>query len=80
MEAFKRIVQQKTSNFNADITLKFTPIEAIEKSKSIPKESPDKKDSSLTNAESKFRFTYSKNETYQLFLTHSSKKVRPNTI
>uniref|UniRef100_A0A7N5K3J3 Complement component C9 n=1 Tax=Ailuropoda melanoleuca TaxID=9646 RepID=A0A7N5K3J3_AILME len=76
MEAFKRIVQQKTSNFNADITLKFTPIEAIEKSKSIPKESPDKKDSSLTNAESKFRFTYSKNETYQLFLTHSSKKEK----
>ncbi|XP_008690837.1 complement component C9 [Ursus maritimus] len=76
MEAFKRIVQQKTSNFNADITLKFTPIEAIEKSKSIPKENSDQKDSSLTNAESKFRFTYSKNETYQLFLTHSSKKEK----
>lgn len=79
MEAFKRIVQEKTSNFNADITLKFTPTEAIEKSKSTLKETPGKKYFNLANAEGKFRFTYSKNETYQLFLSHSSKKVRPNT-
>ncbi|XP_034854844.1 complement component C9 [Mirounga angustirostris] len=76
MEAFKRIVQEKTSNFNADITLKFTPTEAIEKSKSTLKETPGKKNFSLTNAEGKFRFTYSKNETYQLFLSHSSKKEK----
>lgn len=80
MQAFKQIVQERTSNFNADINLKFTPTEAIEQSKSKLQETSDNKAPlGLTNAEAKFRFGYSKNETYQLFLTHSSKKVSSNT-
>lgn len=76
-QAIKQIVQEKTSNFNADITLKFTPTEAIEQSKSKPQEASDKKvPLGLKKAEGKFRFTYSKNETYQLFLSHSSKKEK----
>ena len=80
MEVFKTIVQETTSNFNADITLKFTPTEAIEKCKSKAEETPPhKKFFSLTEVEGKFGFKYSKNETYQLFLSHSSIKVRQNT-
>ncbi|XP_077619553.1 complement component C9 [Crocuta crocuta] len=76
IQVFKQVVQEKTSNFNADITLKFTPTEAIEQFKSKPQETFKKDLSGLINAEGKFRFAYSKNETYQLFLSHSSKKEK----
>uniref|UniRef100_A0A8C7A8E9 Complement component C9 n=1 Tax=Neovison vison TaxID=452646 RepID=A0A8C7A8E9_NEOVI len=38
IEVFKTIVQETTSNINAEVTLKFTPTEAIEKYKSTPEE------------------------------------------
>lgn len=73
-------MQETISTFNADLTLKFTPIEAIEQLKSKPQEPSNGKESpNQENSEAKFRFTYSKNEVYQQFLSHSSKKVRPNT-
>ncbi|XP_045857158.1 complement component C9 [Meles meles] len=75
MEVFKTIVQETTSNINADITLKFTPTEAIEKYKSMPEEekSPHKNFFHPTEAGGKIGFRYSKNETYQHFLSRSSK-------
>ncbi|CAK7302931.1 Complement component C9 [Vulpes lagopus] len=75
IQSFKKIVQEKTSNFKADIALKLTPTEAIEKYKINPEGKDSPIDASI-NAESKFQFTYSKNEIYQLFLTHSSKKEK----
>lgn len=77
-------MKETTSNFNAGVSLKFTPTEALGLCKSRQKgcleeaEVPEN-NTSQVNAEGSFRFTYSKNEIYQLFLSHSSKKVRLNT-
>lgn len=71
-------MQETTSKFNADISLKFTPTERY-KCEDKPKTQDNETNTCELNSEGKFRFTYSKNELYQLFLTHSSKKVRPNT-
>ncbi|XP_057351591.1 complement component C9 [Manis pentadactyla] len=77
VQAFKSIMQETISTFNADLTLKFTPIEAIEQLKSKPQEpSTGKESPNQENSEAKFRFTYSKNEVYQQFLSHSSKKEK----
>uniref|UniRef100_A0A8C9HIM1 Complement component C9 n=1 Tax=Piliocolobus tephrosceles TaxID=591936 RepID=A0A8C9HIM1_9PRIM len=73
IEAFKSIVQEKTSNFNADISLKFTPTEA---NKVKTENSSEEKASSILRGRGSFRFSYSKNETYQLFLSYSSKKEK----
>ena len=79
MQIFRSIIQEKKSNFNADLTIKYTPSEAIGRLKSKDSEPSDKKDfSNYLNAQGSFRFTYSKNETYKLLLSYSSKKVRPN--
>ncbi|XP_011821604.1 PREDICTED: complement component C9 [Mandrillus leucophaeus] len=74
IEAFKSIVQEKISNFNADISLKFTPTEA---NKVKTEKSSEKKASSNSlHGQGSFRFSYFKNETYQLFLSYSSKKEK----
>ncbi|XP_001084671.3 complement component C9 [Macaca mulatta] len=74
IEAFKSIVQEKTSNFNADISLKFIPTEAnkVKTEKSSEKQAS----SNSLRGQGSFRFSYSKNETYQLFLSYSSKKEK----
>uniref|UniRef100_G1S351 Complement component C9 n=1 Tax=Nomascus leucogenys TaxID=61853 RepID=G1S351_NOMLE len=74
IQAFKSIVQEKTSNFNADISLKFTPTEANK----VETENPSEETASSNSLHGKgsFRFSYSKNETYQLFLSYSSKKEK----
>ncbi|XP_025245175.1 complement component C9 [Theropithecus gelada] len=74
IEAFKSIVQEKTSNFNADISLKFTPTEANKVKTEKPSEK--KASSNSSHGQGNFRFSYSKNETYQLFLSYSSKKEK----
>ncbi|KAL4683325.1 hypothetical protein H8959_021019 [Pygathrix nigripes] len=74
IEAFKSIVQEKTSNFNADISLKFTPTEANKVK--TEKSSEEKTSSDSLRGQGSFRFSYSKNETYQLFLSYSSKKEK----
>uniref|UniRef100_G1T3X1 Complement component C9 n=1 Tax=Oryctolagus cuniculus TaxID=9986 RepID=G1T3X1_RABIT len=76
MQAFKSIIEEETSNFNANLALKFTPTEA----KANKTEEASPKDKSLDDNDkgfsSKFRFLYSKNETYQLFLSYSSQKEK----
>lgn len=73
--------------------MKFTPTEKLGKNKNLPAGEPSQSghdspstgedslvpDVSQGSAGGSFRFRYSKNETYQLFLSHSSKKVRLNT-
>ncbi|XP_062067958.1 complement component C9 isoform X2 [Lepus europaeus] len=76
MQALKSIIEEETSNFNANLALKFTPTEAkANKAEEIfPKDkSLDDNDKSFS---SKFQFLYSKNETYQLFLSYSSQKEK----
>nr|XP_019592847.1 PREDICTED: complement component C9 [Rhinolophus sinicus] len=75
VEAFKTIMQETTSKFNADISLKLTPTERY-KCEDKSEKQADEPNNCKLNAEGKFRFTYSKNELYQLFLSHSSKKEK----
>nr|8DE6_A Chain A, Complement component C9 [Homo sapiens]8DE6_C Chain C, Complement component C9 [Homo sapiens]8DE6_G Chain G, Complement component C9 [Homo sapiens] len=72
IEAFKSIIQEKTSNFNAAISLKFTPTET-NKAEQCCEETAS---SISLHGKGSFRFSYSKNETYQLFLSYSSKKEK----
>ncbi|NP_001075419.2 complement component C9 precursor [Equus caballus] len=72
IQAFRSVIEERRSHFNADFTLKFTPTEA-KKCKQEPEESCNGTDSSENRI---FRFAYSKNETYQLFLSYSSKKEK----
>ncbi|XP_007461301.1 PREDICTED: complement component C9 [Lipotes vexillifer] len=77
MQVFRSIIQEKKSNFNADLTIKYTPLEAIGQFESKDSKPSDIKDfSSLSNAQGTFRFTYSKNETYKRLLSYSSKKEK----
>ncbi|XP_022454470.1 complement component C9 [Delphinapterus leucas] len=77
MQVFRSIIQEKKSNFNADLSIKYTPHEAIGQFESKDSEPSDKKDfSSLLNAKGTFRFTYSKNESYKLLLSSSLKKEK----
>ncbi|XP_008153819.2 complement component C9 [Eptesicus fuscus] len=88
-KAFKSVIQETTSNFNADLSLKFTQTEKLGKHKNLPEGGPSQsghdnpstgEDSLLpgfqASAGGSFRFRYSKNETYQLLLSHSSKKEK----
>lgn len=68
-------------NVNADLTIKYTPVEAIEKHKRIDLEHSDQKNASSPSklaAEATFRFTYSKEDIYRLLSSYSAKKVRSN--
>ncbi|XP_049715359.1 complement component C9 [Elephas maximus indicus] len=70
-QAFTGIIQEKTSTFNADFSLKFTPVEANKKVEDKPKE--DANGSSQNHKrEGSFRFSYLKHETYQQLLSYFS--------
>ncbi|KAM9694999.1 complement component C9 [Trichechus inunguis] len=76
-QAFTSIIEEKTKNFNADFSLKFTPTEANKKDKNEANEHANRIDSQSHEDKGKrFRFSYSKNETYQLFLLYSSLKEK----
>uniref|UniRef100_A0A8C8YIN2 Complement component C9 n=1 Tax=Prolemur simus TaxID=1328070 RepID=A0A8C8YIN2_PROSS len=60
IQAFKSIIQERTSNFNANLALKFTPTEVMK----------------VEHARGNFQFSYSKNETYKLLVSYSSKKEK----
>ncbi|XP_045422275.1 LOW QUALITY PROTEIN: complement component C9 [Lemur catta] len=60
IQAFKSIIQERTSNFNANLALKFTPTEVMK----------------VEHAQGNFQFSYSKNETYKLLVSYSSKKEK----
>ncbi|XP_004449942.2 complement component C9 [Dasypus novemcinctus] len=68
-QALRTIIQEHTSNFNADFTIKVTPTERKKPSKAEPHVKTENRDSS-------FRFSYSKNETYHLLLLYSSQKEK----
>lgn len=72
VEAFKNVIQETTSKFNAGASLKFTATEA--KVSEATEDDTSEKINSRLNSQGSFRFTYSKNEIYQLFLSRSSKK------
>uniref|UniRef100_G3TQ58 Complement component C9 n=2 Tax=Loxodonta africana TaxID=9785 RepID=G3TQ58_LOXAF len=70
-QAFTGIIQEKTSTFNADFSLKFTPVEANKKVEDKPKEDANGR-SQNHKREGSFRFSYLKHETYQQLLSYSS--------
>ncbi|XP_021572542.1 complement component C9 [Carlito syrichta] len=72
IEAFKSIIQETISTFNANLALKFTPTEV----KKAEETSGDKDSSKSIHARGNFQFSYNKNETYQKFLSYSSKKEK----
>uniref|UniRef100_H0X650 Complement component C9 n=2 Tax=Otolemur garnettii TaxID=30611 RepID=H0X650_OTOGA len=74
IRAFKSIFEEKTSNFNANLALKFTPTE-INKNKS-GETSKNKTSSNSESSRGKFQFSYSKNETYKLLVSYASKKEK----
>uniref|UniRef100_A0A8D1HYJ3 Complement component C9 n=4 Tax=Sus scrofa TaxID=9823 RepID=A0A8D1HYJ3_PIG len=76
IQVLKTIIEEKKSNFNADLTIKFTPTEAIEQLKSKNVELANEENSNPMNNKAHFRFTYSKTETYKLLLSYSSKKEK----
>ncbi|XP_012591944.2 complement component C9 [Microcebus murinus] len=76
IQAFKSIIQERTSTFNANLALKFTPTE-VKKAKFEENENSQAKDSPNSQyTRGNFQFLYSKNETYQLLLSYSSKKEK----
>ncbi|XP_033277120.1 complement component C9 isoform X2 [Orcinus orca] len=77
MQVFRSIIQEKKSSFNADLSLKYTPHEAIGQLESTDSKPSGKKDfPRLSNAQGTFRFTYSKNESYKRLWSYSSKKEK----
>nr|XP_002745089.3 complement component C9 [Callithrix jacchus] len=74
IEAFKSVIQDKTSSFDARIALKFTPTEVKKAEMEVPCVGTCPQSS--LHGQGTFRFSYSKNETYQLFLSYSSKKEK----
>ncbi|XP_053447805.1 complement component C9 isoform X2 [Nycticebus coucang] len=74
IQAFQSIFEEKTSNFNANLALKFTPTE-INKDKS-EEASNNKTSSNSEYSRGNFQFSYSKNETYKLLSLYSSKKEK----
>nr|XP_059865540.1 complement component C9 [Delphinus delphis]XP_059865543.1 complement component C9 [Delphinus delphis] len=77
MQVFRSIIQEKKSSFNADLSLKYTPREAIGKLECTDSKPSCKKDfPRLSNAQGTFRFTYSKNESYKRLFLYSSKKEK----
>ena len=81
IQVLRTIIEEKKLNVNADLTIKYTPVEAIEKHKYIDLEHSDQKNVSSPSklaAEATFRFTYSKEDIYRLLSSYSAKKVRSN--
>ncbi|XP_010606065.1 complement component C9 isoform X2 [Fukomys damarensis] len=72
IQAFKGITQEQTSSFN--LALKFTPTEVDTRKKD--KTSQTTNNTEQQKAPNTFRFSYSKNETYQKLLSYSSKKEK----
>ncbi|KAM5264403.1 complement component C9 [Ctenodactylus gundi] len=72
IHAFKSIIQEETTSFNANLALKFTPTEVNRYKENF--QSPNSSDD--VNAQGKFRFSYFKNETHKLLLSYSSKKEK----
>ena len=69
----------KKLNFNAGLSVKYTPVEATEKNKCVDLEHSDKGSISSPSklaAEAKFRFAYSKDDIYRLLSSYSAKQVR----
>ncbi|XP_016079336.1 PREDICTED: complement component C9 [Miniopterus natalensis] len=82
LEAFKYVIRDTTSNLNAELSLKYTPTEKLELLKTNLQGGPSPgadapaQSASPLGAAGSFRYRYSKNETYQLLLSHFSKKEK----
>ncbi|XP_006889642.1 PREDICTED: complement component C9 [Elephantulus edwardii] len=76
-QAFQSIIQEKTSTFKAEISLKFVPTETFKEYKSAlglsPTGGPIPNPIDITAGSS---FTYFKKEAYQQFLSYFSKKEK----
>nr|XP_044988827.1 complement component C9 [Jaculus jaculus] len=70
-ELFKNIIQEKTSNFNMNFALKFTPTETNVHAKKL--DFMETNSSHSLKPLANFQFSYFKNETYQQLLSYSSK-------
>lgn len=81
IQVLRTIIEEKKLNFNADLSIKYTPVEATEKHKCMDCGHSNKEyipSPSNKGAEATFRFTYSKDEIYKLLSSFSSKQVRSN--
>ncbi|XP_006207772.4 complement component C9 [Vicugna pacos] len=77
IQVFKSIIQETKSNFNADLTIKYTPFKAhVPTEKQDPEASNKENPQNPSSAKTDFRFTYSKTRTYQLLLSYSSKQEK----
>ncbi|CAI9156442.1 unnamed protein product [Rangifer tarandus platyrhynchus] len=79
IQVLRTIIEEKKLNFNADLSIKYTPVEAIEKHKCIDCGHSNKEiisSPSNKGAEATFRFTYSKDEIYRLLSSFSSKQEK----
>ncbi|XP_049623677.1 complement component C9 [Suncus etruscus] len=74
VQSFKMLIRDKISNFNAGLTVKFTPTEAIQKLSNSEDSLPETNFTNPFSLQSKFRFSYSKNETYRMLMSYSSQK------
>uniref|UniRef100_A0A8D2AUK8 Complement component C9 n=1 Tax=Sciurus vulgaris TaxID=55149 RepID=A0A8D2AUK8_SCIVU len=74
IQVFKSIIQEKTSSFNANIALKFTPTEINKNAV----EEPDQEINSSNhgNSRNSFKFSYFKVEAYQKLLSYFAKKEK----
>ncbi|XP_057565771.1 complement component C9 [Hippopotamus amphibius kiboko] len=75
MQVFRSIIQEKKSHFNADLTVKYTPVEAIKQFESKDSKPSDGENSSK-HAQGNFKFSYFKDEAYKRLLLYSSKKEK----
>ncbi|XP_015351827.1 complement component C9 [Marmota marmota marmota] len=75
IQVFKSILQQKTSSFNTDISMKFTLTEAI-KNAAVEETSQETNSSNRKNTRNSFQLSYLKTEAYQKLLSYSSKKEK----
>ncbi|XP_051006885.1 complement component C9-like [Acomys russatus] len=71
IQIFKSIIKEKTSNFNADLSLKLTVTETPVKGANDI--FPDKNSSKPRDTSAKFQFSYFKNENFQRLSTYFSK-------
>lgn len=74
VQSFKTLIRDEITNLNAGLTVKFTPTEAIKKSSKSKDSLPKTNFTIPLSLQSKFRFSYSKNETYRRLLSYSSQK------
>ncbi|XP_007949781.1 complement component C9 [Orycteropus afer afer] len=76
-QAFTNIIQEKRSTFNVDLSLKFIPTETIKDLKNTIKGKDNGKSTTKQeNKKNSFHFHYSKNESYQQFLSYFSEKEK----